>query len=80
MAIALLGGLHPAGATIASVFFGALRAGATTMQHAMQIPTALVDIIQGLVVIFVLTQSVFSKFVIKITTSKRKVLSVGREE
>ena len=71
MAIGLLGGLHPIGVTLASFFFGALRAGATTMQRAMQIPAALVDVIQGLVLIFVLAQSVFSNFVVKITTKKR---------
>ena len=71
MAIALLGGLHPIGVTLASLFFGALRAGATTMQRAMQVPTSLVDIIQGLVLIFVLAQSVFSNFVVKITSKKR---------
>ena len=70
MAIALLGGLHPVGVTIASVFFGALRAGAATMQRAMQIPAALVSIIQGLIIIFVLTQSIFSNFIISIKNRK----------
>ena len=70
MAIALLGGLHPVGVTIASVFFGALRAGAATMQRAMQIPAALVSIIQGLIIIFVLTQLIFSNFIISIKNRK----------
>jgi len=80
MAIALLGGLHPLGATVASLFFGALRAGASTMQHAMQVPASLVDIIQGLVVILVLTQHVFSDFVIRITSSKKRLARVEKEE
>lgn len=72
MAIALLGGLHPVGATVSALFFGALRSGATTMQRAMQIPTSLVDIIQGLVVIFVLTMPLFSKMIEKRAEKKRR--------
>lgn len=72
MAIALLGGLHPVGITLASLFFGALRAGVTTMQRAVQIPVALVDVIQGLVLILVLAQSVFGNYLLKITTSRKK--------
>ena len=71
MAIALLGGLHPIGVTLGSAFFGALRAGATTMQQQMQIPAALVDVIQGLIIIFVLTQSIFSDFFIKLTNRRK---------
>ena len=71
MAIALLGGLHPLGVTLGSLFFGSLRAGATTMQRALQIPTTLVDIIQGLVVILVLTQALFSNFIMKSTARSR---------
>lgn len=71
MAIGLLGGLHPVGITLASAFFGALRAGATTMQRAMQIPAALVDVIQGMIIILVLTQSVFSGFVTKLVSGKK---------
>lgn len=76
MAIALLGGLHPIGVTIGSLFFGMLRAGATTMQRAMQIPSTLVDIIQGLIVILVLTQSVFSSMLMKL--SRRKTVTEER--
>jgi len=52
MAVALLGGLHPVGVTIASLFFAALRVGANTMQRTVQVPSALVNVIQGLVILF----------------------------
>ena len=70
MAIALLGGLHPVGVTLSALFFGALRAGSTTMQRAMQIPASLVSIIQGLIIIFVMMQGLFSNFIIKISKGK----------
>ena len=78
MAIALLGGLHPIGATLGSLFFGALRAGATTMQQQMQIPTSLVDVMQGLIIIFVLTQSIFSDFFVKLTNRRKLEAKEGQ--
>ena len=71
MAIALLGGLHPVGVTLGSIFFGALRAGSTTMQQQMQIPAALVDVMQGLIIIFVLTQSIFSDNIVKLINRRK---------
>lgn len=71
MAVALLGGLHPVGVTIAAVFFGALRVGANTMQRALQVPVSLVNVIQGLVILFVLMQYILSNFTVKLLTRKR---------
>lgn len=66
MAVALLGGLHPIGVTIAALFFGALRVGANTMQRTLQVPVSLVNVIQGLVILFVLMQHVLSNYTIKL--------------
>ena len=71
MAIALLGGLHPIGVTLGSIFFGALRAGSTMMQQQMQIPAALVDVMQGLIIIFVLTQSIFSDGITRLINRRK---------
>ena len=74
MAVALLGGLHPAGVTVAALFFGALRTGANTMQRTLQVPVSLVNIIQGLVILFVLMQAILRNFTLKIfTRGKSKV-------
>lgn len=54
IAIALISGLHPIGVIFSSFFFGVLRTGANTMQRSVGISTSLVDIIQGLVIFFVL--------------------------
>ncbi|MBI4769623.1 MAG: ABC transporter permease [Chloroflexi bacterium] len=50
---ALFGKLHPLGAIPASYLFGALLVGADKMQRAVQVPSALVDTLLGLVVLFV---------------------------
>ncbi len=50
---ALLGSLHPLGLIPASVLFGGLLVGANQMQRAVQVPSALINAILGLVVLFV---------------------------
>jgi simple sugar transport system permease protein len=50
---ALFGKLHPLGAIPASVLFGSLLVGADKMQRAVQVPSALIDALNGLVVLFV---------------------------
>ncbi len=58
---ALLGWLHPLGIIPASLFFGALLIGADTMQRAVQVPSALVNAILGLVVLFVSSSTVWTQ-------------------
>jgi len=53
IALALLGKSHPLGVVLASLLWGFLRAGATRMQSAAGIPIDIVQIIQGLVIVFV---------------------------
>lgn len=50
---ALFGRLHPLGAIPAAVLFGSLVLGADMMQRAVAVPAAIVQAIQGLVVLFV---------------------------
>ena len=50
---ALFGGLHPLGTIPASYLFGSLLVGADKMQRAMQVPSSLVDVLLGLIVLFV---------------------------
>lgn len=54
IAVALLGGLHPAGVTLSAFFFAGLLAGADGLQRSVGVPTATVLIIQGLVLVFVI--------------------------
>lgn len=58
---ALFGRLHPLGTIPAAVLFGALLLGADMMQRAVHIPAAMVMVIQGLVVLFVVSSDYFFK-------------------
>lgn len=50
--VALIGQLHPLGAILSALFFGALRAGANKMQVVAGIPTAMILVIQALAILF----------------------------
>ncbi|TLN08965.1 ABC transporter permease, partial [bacterium] len=58
---ALFGSLHPLGSIPASILFGGLLVGADTMQRAVQVPSALIDTLLGLVVLFVVASQVLSR-------------------
>jgi ABC-type uncharacterized transport system permease subunit len=58
---ALFGGLHPLGTIPASILFGSLLVGADKMQRAVQVPSALIDAILGLVVLFVVGSTFLSQ-------------------
>ena len=51
--VALLGRARPLGVILAALLFGALHAGGTTMEAATQVPSAIVQVLQGLIVLFV---------------------------
>jgi simple sugar transport system permease protein len=53
IALALLGNSHPAGVVLASLLFGALRAGAQNMQGIAQVPLDITSIMQGLIIVFI---------------------------
>ncbi len=57
--VALFGRLHPLGAIPAAFLFGVLLVGADKMQRTVQVPTATVIVLQGLVVIFVVSSDYF---------------------
>lgn len=52
VAIALIAQLNPIASLLVAIFFGILRAGSIALQIAINVPTAIVDIIQALVIIF----------------------------
>ena len=52
---ALFGQLHPLWSIPASILFGALLVGANQMQRAVQVPSALITALNGLVVVFVVS-------------------------
>ena len=59
--VALLGRLHPIGVFFAALFFAALTIGAQTMHSVYGLPIALAQVIQGLVVLFVLAADALAR-------------------
>jgi ABC-type uncharacterized transport system permease subunit len=59
--IALLGELHPVGMVVSAFLFASLVVGGDAMQRNSGVPFALVDVIQGIVILLVLSRSYFFK-------------------
>jgi general nucleoside transport system permease protein len=70
IAVALLVDLNPFGIIISSLFFGALRNAANSLQIDLGIPVSFVYIIQGLAILFVLGSREMPRF---INSIKRRV-------
>ena len=58
---ALFGKLHPLGAIPAAIIFGGLLTGADKMQRTVQVPSSLIVVIEGLIVLFVVASDYFVK-------------------
>jgi simple sugar transport system permease protein len=58
---ALFGQLHPLGTIPASFFCGALLVGANKLQRVMQVPSALIIVLNGLVVVFVVSSEIWRR-------------------
>lgn len=59
--VALFGKLHPLGTIPASFLFGALLVGANKLQRVMQVPSAFIIALNGLVVVFVVSSEYWSR-------------------
>ena len=58
---ALFGQLHPLGTIPAAILFGALLVGANKLQRVVQVPSALVTALNGLVVVFVVSSEIWRR-------------------
>lgn len=58
---ALFGQLHPIGTIPASILLGALLTGANNMQRVVQVPSALVGALNGLIVVFVVGSEILRR-------------------
>jgi simple sugar transport system permease protein len=58
---ALFGQLHPLWSIPASILFGALLVGANKMQRVVQVPSALIIALNGLVVVFVVSSEIWGR-------------------
>lgn len=59
--VALFGQLHPIGSIPASFLFGALLVGANQLQRTMQVPSAFIVALNGLVVMFVVSSDAWRR-------------------
>lgn len=58
IAVALIGGLHPVGIVLAALFFGFLKVGSNSMELMTNVPSSIADIIQAIVIFFVVAGTV----------------------
>jgi simple sugar transport system permease protein len=72
---ALFGQLHPIWSIPASVLFGALLVGANSMQRVVQVPSALVIALNGLVVVFVVSSEIIRR-----RRQRRRLAAIRQDE
>lgn len=73
VAIALIAQLNPIAAIVVAILFGVLSTGGTMMQSVIGVPTAIIDITRGLIIIF----AVAGMAMIKLPAIKAFIASVG---
>jgi ABC-type uncharacterized transport system permease subunit len=71
---ALFGQLHPIWSIPSSILFGALLVGANSMQRVVQVPSALITALNGLVVVFVVSIEIWRQ------RRQRQRLTAARQE
>jgi simple sugar transport system permease protein len=59
--VALLGRAHPFGILLAAILLGAMRAGAPAMQIEAKVPVEIIDVIQGLILLFLAAEIVIRR-------------------
>ncbi|MDZ4159068.1 MAG: hypothetical protein U1B80_04680, partial [Anaerolineaceae bacterium] len=75
--VALIGQLHPFGAMLSAVFFGALRAGSNKMQVITSVPVAVVYIIQALAIMFAIAGTTIN---IQSIIRKRRLIKIKEQQ
>lgn len=61
IAVALLGGEHPIGILLSAILFGGLQSGASMMQMKANVPSAVVSMIQAIIILMVAGRYIFTK-------------------
>jgi len=63
--VALLGNVHPLGVILASLFFGSLISGMSSVERALQIPETISLLSQGIIIVLILIIQVFARYELK---------------
>jgi ABC-type uncharacterized transport system permease subunit len=61
--VALLGRAHPVGILLAALLLGGMRAGAPAMQITAKIPIEIIDVIQGLILLFLAAETLIRQLI-----------------
>lgn len=59
IAVALIGQLHPIGVVLSALFFAALNVGSNSMELMTNVPSSIAEIIQSIIIFFVVGGSIF---------------------
>ena len=62
LAVAILAQKNPLGVIVSALLFGALKAGAGSMQRATNLPMSLVSILGGVIILFVISSGILMRF------------------
>lgn len=76
IAVALIGQLHPVGAVLAALFFAALNVGSNSMELMTSVPSSIADIIQSIIIFFVVAGGVL----VERNFFKKLIFKKGRRE
>ncbi|HYF82138.1 MAG TPA: ABC transporter permease [Clostridia bacterium] len=78
IAVALLGNNSPIGIALSGILFGALRSGSGKMQMLAQVPSAVIYMIQGFIILFVIGREMFN--LSKLIKNKKQILNPCNDE
>jgi simple sugar transport system permease protein len=76
LAVALLANANPSAVLPAALFFGALRAGSMSMQRGIGVPSIVLQVIRGSIIVFIVAGFALSNS----TAVQKRLLGVGKEE
>lgn len=77
IAVALIGKQNPLGILISALLFAALKVGGNAMQSTQGVPYNLVDVLQGLVILFTLGSDFFTRYkILYVRQAKEKQINV----
>jgi simple sugar transport system permease protein len=77
--VALLGRAHPVGILLAALLLGAMQAGAPAMQITAKVPSEIIDVLQGLILLFLAAETIVRRLARgrteKVTPSEMQTVS-----
>lgn len=77
IAVALLGSNNPVGIALSGILFGSLRSGAGKMEMLAKVPGAVIYMIQGFIILFVIGRELFN--LSKLLKNKKDKSNINRE-